>query len=112
MARYIGPVCRLCRREAMKLFLKGERCLGRRERRSLARAFEADAAGARPRHHVAFRVGDGHRGVVEGGVNVRQAMVHDALLAALLERLLAFSGAFLFFLLRKTRVGGRFTLRH
>jgi small subunit ribosomal protein S4 len=26
MARYIGPVCRLCRREATKLFLKGERC--------------------------------------------------------------------------------------
>src|SRR4051812_4652928 len=26
MARYIGPVCRLRRREAMKLFLKGERC--------------------------------------------------------------------------------------
>src|ERR1044071_10074901 len=26
MARYIGPVCRLGRREAMKLFLKGERC--------------------------------------------------------------------------------------
>ena len=26
MARYIGPVCRLCRRENMKLFLKGERC--------------------------------------------------------------------------------------
>jgi len=26
MARYIGPVCRLCRREAMKLYLKGERC--------------------------------------------------------------------------------------
>ena len=26
MARYIGPVCRLCRREGMKLFLKGERC--------------------------------------------------------------------------------------
>ncbi len=26
MARYIGPVCRLCRRESMKLFLKGERC--------------------------------------------------------------------------------------
>ncbi|MBM3757732.1 MAG: 30S ribosomal protein S4 [Acidobacteria bacterium] len=28
MARYIGPVCRLCRREGMKLFLKGERCYG------------------------------------------------------------------------------------
>ena len=26
MARYKGPVCRLCRREGMKLFLKGERC--------------------------------------------------------------------------------------
>jgi len=26
MARYIGAVCRLCRRDAMKLFLKGERC--------------------------------------------------------------------------------------
>ena len=26
MARYLGPVCRLCRREGMKLFLKGERC--------------------------------------------------------------------------------------
>ena len=26
MARYTGPVCRLCRREGVKLFLKGERC--------------------------------------------------------------------------------------
>lgn len=26
MARYIGPVCRLCRREDTKLFLKGDRC--------------------------------------------------------------------------------------
>lgn len=26
MARYTGPVCRLCRREKMKLFLKGQRC--------------------------------------------------------------------------------------
>lgn len=26
MARYTGPVCRLCRREGMKLFLKGDRC--------------------------------------------------------------------------------------
>jgi small subunit ribosomal protein S4 len=26
MARYIGPSCKLCRRENMKLFLKGERC--------------------------------------------------------------------------------------
>ncbi len=27
MARYTGPVCRICRREGLKLYLKGERCL-------------------------------------------------------------------------------------
>ena len=27
MARYTGPVCRLCRRENQKLFLKGDRCM-------------------------------------------------------------------------------------
>jgi small subunit ribosomal protein S4 len=27
MARYLGPVCRLCRREKEKLFLKGNRCI-------------------------------------------------------------------------------------
>jgi len=27
VARYTGPVCRLCRRAGQKLFLKGERCL-------------------------------------------------------------------------------------
>ena len=26
MSRYTGPVCRMCRRENMKLFLKGDRC--------------------------------------------------------------------------------------
>lgn len=26
MARYTGPVCKLCRREGMKLFLKGDKC--------------------------------------------------------------------------------------
>ena len=26
MARYIGSVCRLCRREGAKLFIKGKRC--------------------------------------------------------------------------------------
>ncbi|MDL2225184.1 30S ribosomal protein S4 [Eubacteriales bacterium OttesenSCG-928-M02] len=28
MARYTGSVCRLCRREGQKLFLKGDRCYG------------------------------------------------------------------------------------
>lgn len=39
MARYIGPVCRLCRREGVKLFLKGDRCYGDKcamERRAYA----------------------------------------------------------------------------
>ena len=39
MARYRGSVCRLCRREGMKLFLKGERCYGTKcaiERRGYA----------------------------------------------------------------------------
>ena len=27
MARYLGPACRICRRQGMKLFLKGTKCL-------------------------------------------------------------------------------------
>ena len=37
MARDLGPKCRMCRREGIKLFLKGERCLTEKcavERRS------------------------------------------------------------------------------
>ena len=37
MAKYTGPVCRLCRREGVKLFLKGSRCMTEKcaiERRS------------------------------------------------------------------------------
>ena len=39
MARYTGPVCRLCRREGTKLFLKGDRCVSGKcalDRRSTA----------------------------------------------------------------------------
>ena len=37
MARYVDPVCRLCRREGTKLFLKGERCFSEKNRlRSIA----------------------------------------------------------------------------
>ncbi len=39
MARYTGPVCRLCRREGVKLFLKGDRCYSKKcamEKRSYA----------------------------------------------------------------------------
>ena len=79
---------------ALPAFKRG---LRRRERRPLARSLEADAAGARPRHHVAFGVGDRHRRVVERGVDVRQPVMDDALLAALLERLLPLSRAPSFF---------------
>jgi len=30
MGKYIGPVCKLCRREGEKLFLKGDRCYGQK----------------------------------------------------------------------------------
>jgi len=39
VARHTGPVCRLCRRETMKLFLKGDRCFSEKcaiERRNYA----------------------------------------------------------------------------
>jgi len=39
MARYTGPDCRLCRREGMKLFLKGTKCFSEKcpfDRRSYA----------------------------------------------------------------------------
>lgn len=51
MARYTGPVCRLCRREGQKLFLKGERCLGPKcgiERRRYAPGQHGQRRGRKP----------------------------------------------------------------
>lgn len=45
MARYTGPVCRLCRRESQKLFLKGSRCFTEKcsfERRQTAPGMHGD----------------------------------------------------------------------
>ena len=50
MARYLGPVCRLCRREGMKLFLKGEKCFTDKcavERRSYAPGQHGQKSGQR-----------------------------------------------------------------
>ena len=50
MARYTGPVCRLCRREGTKLFLKGSRCLTEKcaiERRPYAPGQHGQAASRR-----------------------------------------------------------------
>ena len=50
MARYTGAVCRLCRREGTKLFLKGSRCLTEKcavEKRSYAPGQHGQASGRR-----------------------------------------------------------------
>jgi small subunit ribosomal protein S4 len=50
MSRYTGPVCRLCRREGTKLFLKGSRCLTEKcavDRRAYAPGQHGQSAGRR-----------------------------------------------------------------
>ncbi len=59
MARYTGPHCRLCRREGLKLYLKGERCYTGKcavDRRSYA-----------PGQH-----GQGRKKVSEYGIQLRE----------------------------------------
>src|SRR6185503_12143968 len=52
----------------------------RREGRALLRALEPRLAGRAPRHGVAVAVGDGHRGVVESGADVRHSLrFHNSL---------------------------------
>ena len=51
MARYSGPVCKLCRREGTKLFLKGTRCLSDKcaiERRNYPPGQHGNRRGRRP----------------------------------------------------------------
>ena len=50
MARYTGPVCKLCRREGMKLYLKAERCITKCtiERRPTPPGQQATARRRRP----------------------------------------------------------------
>ena len=59
MARYTGPVCRICRREGMKLFLKGDRCFGDR--------CGIDRRGYPPGQH-----GQGRTRVSDYGVQLRE----------------------------------------
>lgn len=52
MARYTGPVCKLCRREGQKLFLKGMKCFTEKcpvERRPYAPGQHGPSGGGRPR---------------------------------------------------------------
>ncbi len=59
MARYRGPACRLCRREGLKLFLKGERCYTDKcgiERRGYPPGQHGQARGRKPtEYHVQLR---------------------------------------------------------
>ena len=59
MARYIGPVCRLCRREGLKLFLKGERCY-------------TDKCAIERRAYPPGIHGQGHRKISDYGVQLRE----------------------------------------
>jgi small subunit ribosomal protein S4 len=48
LSRYVGPSCRLCRRESIKLFLKGERCYTEKceiEKRNYPPGVHVDARG-------------------------------------------------------------------
>src|SRR5215211_5536655 len=55
MARYTGPVCKLCRREGMKLFLKAERCLTPKcaiERRNVPPGMQGTGRRRRPTEYA------------------------------------------------------------
>ena len=59
MSRYTGPRCRICRREGMKLFLKGERC------------FKAACAMER-RAYAPGQHGQGRTKATEYGIRLRE----------------------------------------
>ncbi len=58
MARYTGAVCRLCRREGQKLFLKGERCY-------------TDKCAVTRRNYAPGQHGQGRKKVSEYGIQLR-----------------------------------------
>ncbi len=58
MARYTGSVCRLCRREGQKLFLKGERCY-------------SDKCAIVRREYAPGQHGQGRKKVSEYGIQLR-----------------------------------------
>lgn len=59
MARYTGPVCRLCRREGAKLYLKGDRCYSGK--------CAIDRRGYAPGQH-----GQGRKKLSEYGIQLRE----------------------------------------
>ncbi|NLY45212.1 MAG: 30S ribosomal protein S4 [Tissierella sp.] len=59
MSRYTGPVCRLCRREGMKLYLKGDRCY-------------SDRCAITKRNYAPGQHGQGRKKVTEYGLQLRE----------------------------------------
>lgn len=59
MARYTGPVCRLCRREGVKLYLKGDRCY-------------SDKCSVSKRPQAPGQHGTGRKKVSEYGIQLRE----------------------------------------
>jgi small subunit ribosomal protein S4 len=59
MASYTGAVCRLCRREGQKLFLKGERCY-------------SDKCGIGRRQYAPGQHGQGRKKMSEYGIQLRE----------------------------------------
>jgi len=54
MAKYVGPKCRLCRREGAKLYLKGERCDGVKCPITRQRSFPGQHGAKRPRRPSSY----------------------------------------------------------
>ncbi len=59
MARYLGPACRLCRREGMQLYLKGDRCY-------------TDKCGIERRHYPPGQHGQRRAKVSDYGAQLRE----------------------------------------
>ncbi|MGN9164896.1 30S ribosomal protein S4 [Tissierellaceae bacterium HCP3S3_D8] len=59
MSRYTGPVCRLCRREGMKLYLKGDRCY-------------SDRCAITKRNYAPGQHGQSRKKVTEYGLQLRE----------------------------------------
>jgi len=59
MARYTGAVCRLCRREGIKLYLKGDRCY-------------TDKCGVVRRQYAPGQHGNGRKKMSEYGIQLRE----------------------------------------
>lgn len=58
MSRYTGPACKICRREGMKLFLKGERCFAEKceiEKRNYPPGVHVDTRGKVTEYGVRLR---------------------------------------------------------